>query len=95
MSSRRLAVWVRPGAQRPGVGGVREDGTSSLLIVAVRERAVDGAATEAVLAAVAGAVGVKRGQVHLVSGFTSRAKILEIDQVPPDFDVRIDALRGQ
>lgn len=94
MTSRRCAVWVRPGAATTSVGGVRDDGGNGLLVVSVRERAVDGAATQAVLEAVAAALGVKRGHVKLVSGFTSRRKVLEITEPPEDIDDRLRDLRG-
>lgn len=41
--------------------------------------AVDGRATEAALAAVAAALGVRRRQVTLVTGRTSRTKVLDVD----------------
>jgi uncharacterized protein YggU (UPF0235/DUF167 family) len=47
-------------------------------VVAVNARAVDGAATEAALAAVAKAFGVPRRAVHLVSGRTGRTKVVEV-----------------
>ena len=94
MTSRRCAVWVRPGAATTSVGGVRDDGGEGLLVVSVRERAVDGAATQAVLEAVAAALGVKRGHVKLVSGLTSRRKVLEITEPPEDIDDRLRDLRG-
>ena len=48
------------------------------LIVAVSARAVRGAATEAALAALAGAFGLKRHQVSLRRGATSRAKVADL-----------------
>jgi len=66
---------VKPGASRAGVGGARGD----RLMVAVNARAVDGAATEAALAAVADAFGVRRRDVRLVTGATSRDKVVEIE----------------
>jgi uncharacterized protein YggU (UPF0235/DUF167 family) len=45
----------------------------------VGQPAVDGRATEAALAAVADALGVRRRQVTLVTGRTSRTKVLEVD----------------
>ena len=72
-------MWVRPGSTRPGVGGERD----GALIVRVSARAVDGRATEAALAAVAAAFGVRRRAVTLVAGASSRAKILEIDGADP------------
>lgn len=74
----RVAVRVRPGAARTRVGGRYRD----RLVVAVQARAVDGAATEAALAAVADAFGVRRRHVQLVSGATSRDKVVEVDAGP-------------
>ena len=72
-------MWVRPGSARPGVGGER----GGALVVRVGARAVDGRATEAALAAVAAAFGVRRRAVTLVTGATSRTKILEVDGAEP------------
>jgi uncharacterized protein YggU (UPF0235/DUF167 family) len=70
----RLTIHVRPGAGRPGVGG-QHDGA---LIVRVTARAVGGQATEAALAAVADAFGVRRRAVTLVTGRTSRTKVIDV-----------------
>jgi hypothetical protein len=51
--------------------------------VRVSARAVDGKATEAALAAVAGAFGVRRSAVTLVSGTSSRNKVVDIDAGDP------------
>ena len=48
------------------------------MAVAVSARAVDGAATAAVLQAVADAFGVRRRDVTLLSGATSRTKVLDV-----------------
>ncbi len=48
------------------------------MAVAVSARAVDGAATAAVLQAVADAFGVRRRDVTLISGATSRTKVLDV-----------------
>ncbi len=90
----RLVVRVRPGASRTRVGGRYGDGADATLVVAVSARAVDGAATEAVLGAVAEALGVRPWQVTLVRGRTSRDKMLEIAEPPDDLDVRLAALLG-
>ena len=68
-------MWVRPGSPRPGVGGER----NGALVVQVSARAVDGQATEAALAAVAAAFGVRRRAVTLVAGTTSRTKVLDVE----------------
>jgi uncharacterized protein len=75
----RITIRVKPGSVRPGVGG-EHDGA---LVVRVSARAVDGKATEAALAAVAASFGVRRGCVRLVSGASSRTKIVDIDAGDP------------
>jgi uncharacterized protein YggU (UPF0235/DUF167 family) len=75
----RIAIRVRPGSARPGVGGEH----AGALVVRVSAQAVDGKATEAALAAVAGAFGVRRGAVRLVSGASSRTKVIDIDAGDP------------
>ena len=54
-------------------------GAEDVLGVSVGARAVDGAATAAVRAAVAEAFGVRSRDVTLVSGERSRTKVLEVD----------------
>jgi uncharacterized protein YggU (UPF0235/DUF167 family) len=90
----RLTVRVRPGASRTRVGGRYGEGANATLVVAVSARAVDGAATDAVLGAVADALGVRPWQVTLVRGRTSRDKTLEIADPPDDLDARVAALLG-
>jgi uncharacterized protein YggU (UPF0235/DUF167 family) len=53
-------------------------GQGAILVVFVAQRAVDGAATEGVLKAVAKAFGLRRADVDLVRGHTSRTKVLEL-----------------
>ena len=84
----RVAVRVRPGASRTRVGGRVGDA----LAVAVTARAVDGAATDAVLRAVAEALGVRPRQVSLVRGRTSRDKLLAVAEPPQDLGERLAAL---
>lgn len=90
----RLAIRVKPGSSRTAVGGRYDGGRydggqdsggqrrggqpGGALIVAVSARAVDGRATEAALRAVADAFGVRRRDVSLVAGATSRDKVVEI-----------------
>lgn len=70
-----MTVRVRPGASRTVVGG-EHDGA---LVVRVSQRAVDGRATQAALAAVADAFGLRPRAVSLVSGATSRTKVVDVD----------------
>ena len=85
----RVTIRVRPGSARPGVGG-EHDGA---LVVRVSARAVDGKATEAALAAVADAFGVRRSAVGRVSGASSRVKIVEVAAGDPR--LLADLLAGQ
>ena len=75
----RITIRVRPGSARPGVGG--EQGGA--LVVRVSAPAVDGRATQAALAAVAAAFGVRRDAVTLVTGKTSRTKVVEVSGGDP------------
>jgi hypothetical protein len=75
----RIAIWVKPGSVRPGVGGEHD----RALIVRVSARAVDGKATDAALAAVADSFGVHRSAVRLISGASSRTKIVDIEAGEP------------
>jgi uncharacterized protein YggU (UPF0235/DUF167 family) len=71
----RVSIRVRPGAGRNVVGG-EHDGA---LVVRVGARAVDGKATAAALIAVAEAFGVRPAGVRLVTGATSRTKVVDVD----------------
>jgi uncharacterized protein YggU (UPF0235/DUF167 family) len=74
-----MSLRVRPGAGRTVVGG-SHDGS---LVVRVAAPAVDGRATEAALRAVADAFGVRRSAVTLVTGATSRTKVVDVDGADP------------
>ncbi|MEO5876573.1 MAG: DUF167 domain-containing protein [Streptosporangiaceae bacterium] len=86
----RLAIRVRPGGSRARVGG-SHDGA---LIVKVAARPVEGQATEAALAAVARAVGIRRRDVSLVRGATSRDKVLELRGDVTQLTSKINDLLG-
>jgi uncharacterized protein len=75
----RVTIRVKPGASRTSVGGEHD----SALVVRVGARAVEGQATEAALSAVAKAFGVRRRAVTLVTGATSRTKIVDVDGADP------------
>lgn len=68
---------VRPGSSRIRVGGAYGD--SGQLVVAVNAPPVDGAANDAVVRAVADALGLRPARVRVVSGQTARSKVLELD----------------
>ena len=84
----RITVHVHPGSKAPGVGGLHGD----QLVVRVRERADDGAATEAVLSALAEAFSVATRNVTCVRGATSRTKIIEISGDEATLAVRLAQL---
>ena len=84
----RLAIHVKPGSSRTKVGGRH----GHALNVSVAARAVDGKATEAALDAVAAAFCVPRRDVSLVTGATSRDKLVEIDGDETALAGRRDAL---
>jgi uncharacterized protein len=83
----RVTIRVRPGASRTAVGGAHD----GALVVRVAARPVEGQATEAALAAIAAALGVRRRQVSLVTGSTSRTKVVEVEGADP---ARLAALLG-
>lgn len=70
----RIPIRVRPGASRTRVGGRHGE---DQLVVAVHEPPVDGAANTAVIAAVAKALGIRKADLCVISGHTSRSKVLE------------------
>lgn len=72
-----MSIRVRPGLGRTKVAG--SAGDPPRLLVYVGEAAVDGKATAAALKAVAKAFGLKPADVSLISGITSRDKVVEID----------------
>jgi uncharacterized protein (TIGR00251 family) len=69
-----LSVRVRPGARKNGVTGVHADA----LKIALTAPPVDGKANEALIAFLADALRVPRARIVIVSGLTSRAKMVRI-----------------
>jgi hypothetical protein len=102
----RIAIRVKPGASRTKVGGTyppQADGDGAdgsghvpegALVVAVQERAVDGKATAAALKALADALGVPGRKIRLISGSTSRDKLVEVLDPPTGLRQRLDGLRA-
>lgn len=71
-----VTVAVKPGSKKGPLVEVAADGS---LTIYVRERAVDGKATEAVSRLLAEHLGVPKSGVSLVSGATSRIKRFRVD----------------
>ena len=86
----RVAVRVRPGVARTAVSGCRGDA----LVVWVTARPAGGAATQAVLRAVAEAFGVPQRDVTLVTGAISRNKVIEVAGPPVPLARRLGELLG-
>ncbi|TXK16357.1 DUF167 domain-containing protein [Homoserinibacter sp. GY 40078] len=72
-----VQVRVKPGSSK---GPLVEEGPDGVLVVHVRERAVEGAANEAVVKVVAAHFGMRRRDVTIRRGHTSRQKTLELDR---------------
>jgi uncharacterized protein YggU (UPF0235/DUF167 family) len=81
----RLTIHVRPGSRVTEVGGRHGDA----LIVRLRERPIEGRATQAALVALAAALGVPTRDVVLIAGAKSRVKIV---QVPDSVAARVAEL---
>jgi uncharacterized protein YggU (UPF0235/DUF167 family) len=73
----RLHLRVTPAARRTGFVGWYGD----VAKLAVAAPPVGGAANEAVIEVLAESLGLRRGQVHLVGGASSRGKRFEIDGI--------------
>jgi len=71
----KLAIHVQPRASRNAIVGWHGDA----LKVALTAPPVDGAANTALIAFLAEALGLKRGQIRLLHGDSSRQKLLEFD----------------
>ena len=83
-----LPVVAQPGGRRDEIRGVH-DGCLKVSVTAAPEK---GKATDQILRVVAESLELKRSQVHLHSGRTSRRKSLLITGVPLD-DLRLRLAR--
>lgn len=84
----RFSVRVQPRASNNEVAGVY----GAALKVRLKAPPVDGAANEALVVFLAGTFGISRRSVRIVSGESSRTKIVEVDGIAPE---RIMALAGE
>ena len=69
-----LAVRVHPGARRNGITGMHGDAVK----IALTTPPVDGRANEALIAFLADALRLPKASITLVTGTTSRSKLLRI-----------------
>jgi len=87
-----LSVRAQPGARRNGVQGEQ----SGALKIAVTAPPEDGRANAALVEEMREALGVKRSQIELLSGQTSRAKKFLIRGVAKaELEARVAALLGE
>jgi hypothetical protein len=73
----RFAVHVQPRAKQPGIDGTHGDA----LRVRVQAPPVDGAANDAVVTLIAGALGVPARDVRIAAGQTGRQKLVDVDGI--------------
>lgn len=74
----RLTVHAKPNSRAESVTVVGQDDGAVIVEVRVRAKAVDGAANDAIVAALAAALGVRRREVTIVRGATSRVKHVRV-----------------
>lgn len=83
-------IWVKPGSRHTVVGGAYREPPA--LVVRVAAPAAQGAANQAVRAALAKALGVRTSQIEIVRGHHHRAKTIRVVHAPEDLAGRWDAL---
>jgi uncharacterized protein YggU (UPF0235/DUF167 family) len=88
----RLTVRVQPGAKQAGLVGFLADGALKLKVAAP---ALEGRANLAVEALLAGALGLRKSQVHVARGAGSRTKQVEFEGITREtLDRRLAAALG-
>ena len=87
----RVTVKVHPRARRSGLAGRVGEAWKLSLAAAP----VDGKANDECVRFFAGFAGVPRSRVRIVTGLTSRLKVVEIEGVPQeDFERRLSTATG-
>ncbi len=71
----KFQIFVKPKSKFPEVGGQ----VNGMLVVKVAESPIEGLANKAIVKLLASTFGVKVRDVTIVSGTSSRIKIIEID----------------
>jgi len=84
----RFSIHATANARHAGVGGAHD----GALRVAVTVAADKGKANKAILKLLATSLALRRGQLALVAGATSRRKTVEVQEPPDDLPARIRAL---
>ncbi|ABY30525.1 DUF167 domain-containing protein [Methylorubrum extorquens] len=90
-----LAVRLTPRASRTGLDGVRTEASGRpVLSLRVAAPPVEGAANAALTAFVAKSLGLRKAEVTLLSGETSRTKRLLLSGDPQTLAARVEAWLG-
>jgi hypothetical protein len=87
----RLRVKVTPRASRNEITGLRD----GVLSVRISAPPVDGAANDELVRLLSKALGMRRADMRLVSGQSSRHKVLEIDADEPAVINELGRLHGE
>jgi uncharacterized protein (TIGR00251 family) len=80
MAATRICVYVQPGASKTQIAGMHD----GLIKVRVAAPPVEGAANQALVEFLAKRLRIPKSRVRVVSGLTSRRKVLEIEGVSQD-----------
>ncbi|MVA72531.1 DUF167 domain-containing protein [Agrobacterium vitis] len=89
----RLAVRLTPNGGRDGIDGVETNANGEAhLKVRVSDVPEKGRANKALIALLAKRLGIAKSAVSLISGDTSRQKILRIDGDPEDLIGRLETI---
>ena len=72
----KLSVRITPNASRVQIGGIDDNG---MLRIRIQSPPVDGAANKRLIRFLAKQAGVSKSKVKIVSGETSRNKVIEIE----------------
>ena len=84
-TSATLTLHIQPGAKKTEVSGVHGDA----LKIRLSAPPVDGKANAALLEFLAKRLGLAKSATRLISGQTSRRKVVEIAAAPPDTEQRL------
>jgi uncharacterized protein len=76
-----LALRLQPGARRAGIGGIYGEGATAQLRIALRAPANEGRANAALTEFLAETFSVPKSAVQIVSGETSRSKLVLLRSV--------------
>jgi uncharacterized protein len=80
MAATRISLYVQPGASKTQIAGIHD----GLIKVRLAAPPVDGAANQALVEFVAKRLRIPKSRIRVVSGLTSRRKVLEIDGMSQD-----------